>query len=263
MTAVTLKDGSAVEDRRLDRLVQFDPRSLAFPVRATILAEADGAPKALRSRSWAVAQTLDQGVEGRCVEFAHCHEMLAAPTKVAMSKVQRILDGRLIYWPAQQNDPWPGGSYPGASPVYEGTSVLAGMQQAVLLGFYKGYRWCFGLEDVCLALGHVGNVILGVNWHRNMFRPDARGFISATGPVDGGHAILARAVRIVWKASSPRLSLADVDLDRSYVTLRNSWNASWGRGGDCYLTLRDLDVLLRAQGEAVVPEGRRSNPRGS
>lgn len=257
--ALTLRDGSTVADPRLDRLVAFDERSRLFPVRATIVATSDE-PKPLRSKSWALADTLDQGSEGRCVEFSLCHEMLAAPTKVPTAAIDRILAGKLIYWPAQQRDYWQGGSYPGATPFYEGTSVLHGMQVAHELGFYAAYHWAFGLEDVCLALAYRGPVVLGINWHRNMGRTDARGYISATGPIDGGHAILARAVRIVWLPNSPRLSIRDVDLDRSFVTLRNSWGPRWGvKGGDCYLTLRDLDMLLKANGDACVPTKRRSN----
>jgi hypothetical protein len=41
-----------------------------------------------------------------------------------------------------------------------------------------------------------------------------------------------------------------------HYVLRNSWGADWGRNGDCYLTSRDMARLLKAGGEAAIPEGR-------
>lgn len=64
----------------------------------------------------------DQGVEGRCVEFA----MLRALS--LMNRKRYDLTTRWHYWRAQQTDEWQGGSYPGASPQYAGTSVRAGLE---------------------------------------------------------------------------------------------------------------------------------------
>jgi hypothetical protein len=64
----------------------------------------------------------DQGVEGRCVEFAMLRMLTHANRK------RYDITTRWHYWEAQRSDEWPGGSYPGASPRYEGTSVRAGLE---------------------------------------------------------------------------------------------------------------------------------------
>lgn len=58
--ATTLKNGTVVEDARLDRLVQFDERSRAFPIRAAV------GDKPFRSYTWRCTPRLDQGPDGAC-----------------------------------------------------------------------------------------------------------------------------------------------------------------------------------------------------
>lgn len=55
-----------------------------------------------------------------CVEFACLRERSLA------NRVRYDITSRVHYWMMQREDYWEGGSYPGASPVYEGTSVRAG-----------------------------------------------------------------------------------------------------------------------------------------
>lgn len=258
MAPVTLKDGTTTLDPRLDRLVEFDEESRRFGVMRTI--EYDY-PRPYRHRC---SHYLDQGQEGACVEFAWVHEFLAAPALVPLPVGQEITRQHAIYWPAQRDDYWPGGSYPGASPFYEGTSVLAGAKRAKALGFIESYFWAFGIQQVILAIGRKGPSVLGLDWLEGMFRPDADGWIRATGAVAGGHAILAKGIRLFWlpgtTAAQKRSSgwFAHLDLDRSYVILHNSWGPTWGPlGGDCKISVRDLDLLLQRNGECCVPLGRK------
>ena len=248
-----LKDGSEVLDPRLDRIrSKEDWGVFNYLIRTLITATRP------RSYTHRVGYWLDQGQEGRCVEYAICHELLAKPMKVAYHLIQNILATKGIYWPAQMEDYWPGGSYPGASPIYEGTSVHAGMAVARRLGFFGEYRWAFDLRDVVMALGYKGPVVLGVNWYPGMFRPDANGFIHITGSVAGGHAILAYGVKIHWTSGGllrfwKSRTWEDVDLDKSYVKLHNSWGKDWGQDGTCKISLRDLGRLLDEHGEATIP----------
>lgn len=248
-----LKDGSEVTDPRLDRIrSKEDWGVFNYLIRTLITATRP------RSHTHSVRHWLDQGQEGRCVEYAICHELLARPTLVSLTVVLSILAGRLIYWPAQREDWWPGGSYPGASPVYEGTSVHAGMQVAQRLGFFSEYRWAFDLRDLVMAIAYKGPAVLGINWYRGMHHPDANGFIHPTGSLDGGHAILAYSVKIYWTSGGilkfwKSRTWEDVDLDKSFVRLHNSWGKDWGQEGTCKLSLRDLGRLLDEQGEACIP----------
>jgi hypothetical protein len=234
---IELKDGSIVYDPRLDRLKQFDEKSRAFPVRMTLTAEQVKKP---RGYTWGCPFWFNQGREGRCVEYGIVHEAGARPALVKAMLLEQILADKLIYWPAQREDQWPGGSYPGATPKYEGTSVLAGVKVAVRLGLYKEYRWAFGLDDLILAVGYKGPAILGVDWYEGMFDTDDKGFIHVSGGIAGGHAILCNGVSVSKRA----------------FRLHNSWGKDWGVNGEAWLSFADMEKLLHDQGEACIPSVR-------
>jgi len=215
------------EDIRLDRIAQFDPKSRSFPIRASYQT------KPLRSYTWRCKQHFDQGREGACVAYALGHELASRPAETTGMNDQWLVQN--VYWEAQKIDPWEGGSYPGATSFYEGTSILAGVKILHKKKFFKEYRWAFSLNDVLLGLGYNGPAVLGLNWYEGMMWPDKDGYIKPTGKLLGGHAIMARAV----------------DIKNQRVILRNSWGAAWGNNGDCYISFDDLNTLLHQYGEAV------------
>jgi hypothetical protein len=231
-----LRDGTVVSDARLARLQQFDERSRNFAIR-DLLTGKDPVTKVWNCKAW-----LDQGSEGACVGFSMGHELIAQP------KVVQNIDDQYareqIYWEAQKIDPWPGGSYPGASPSYEGTSVLAGIKVLKNLGFIGSYRWSFSISDLVLAVGHEGPAVLGVPWYEGMFEPAPCGYLHPTGEKVGGHAILCRGVNI----------------KRERFLLHNSWGKSWGKDGTAWITWEELDGLLKNGGEAVIPMERVRSP---
>lgn len=209
-------------DPRLDRLVQFDERSRAFPIRALLPDKAKP-----RSYTWGCGIWLDQGNEGACVGFSISHEAAAKPVVVL-----GITDdtARTLYHRARELDDYPGEDY-------EGTSVLGGIKAAQEVGWYPSYSWAFGLDDLILGVGHHGPSVLGLDWREGQMDTDANGFIHATGDVVGGHAILCRGVNVKGR----------------YFTLRNSWGSGWGVNGDCRISFDDMDSLLHSQGEACLP----------
>lgn len=209
-------------DRTLDRVPFFDARSRDFPIRALLDTTQP------RSYTWACTTYLDQGSEGACVGFAWAHEAAARP--VVHPVTERTARG--IYQAAQQLDPWPG-----AEPDYSGTSVLAGAKATRTQGLVKSYRWAFGLTDALAAISRHGPTVLGINWREGMWDTDKAGYIHATGPIVGGHAILATGVNVRART----------------VTLHNSWGQTWGRNGNALITWADLDTLLRDDGECCVP----------
>lgn len=224
--------------RKLDRLVNFDARSRRFAA----ISDPDR-DKPIRSYTWACNRWHDQGVEGQCVGYAWTHELAARPHVVSTDYNMATQ----IYKEAQRLDIWPGEDY-------EGTSVLAGIKavQALLPGLIGGYRWAFGLEDLVRVLGYKGPAVLGVNWYSDMFDTDVDGFVHASGEVVGGHAILARGVKLVWNAGTGR-TFADLDIFRSYILLRNSWGQGWGINGDAKISLNDMNNLLHQEGEVCIP----------
>jgi hypothetical protein len=228
MPPITIRDGSTVADPRLTRIVQFDERSRGYPIRAAI--DPSASP---RSYTWRCDIHLDQGSEGSCVGHACAHEIAARPKVLGADSALALH----IYHEAQKIDPWPGGSYPGATPQYEGTSVLAGIKMLRSMGYVEEYRWAFGIEDLILAVGYKGPAILGINWYEGMFGPWPCGHIHPEGGLAGGHAILCKGVSV----------------SKRTFTLHNSWGESWGDGGDTLITWEEMERLLYEQGEAVIP----------
>lgn len=250
---VTLKDGTEVEDSRLDRLVQFDERSRNFPIRTLV------ERKRPRSYTWRISVDflIDQSSEGACVGFAVANELMARPAEVRIGNeyATNQFSRETVYWGAQRIDPWDGGSYPGASPQYEGTSVLAGIKIAHELGYFDEYRWSFDIESLVLGVGYNGPALIGINWYRSNYWPDQRGYIRPEGDIVGGHAVVLRAVKIKWKEEALSINwrkrnFDHVDQDASYFTMRNSWG-QWGKGGDCYITVADMARWLQDRGEAA------------
>ena len=218
-------------DRRLGRLPQFDERSRLFKISAVV-------PKTPRSYTWRCQRVLDQGDEGSCVGHGVAHELIARPVEALT--VDHKYARETIYWGAQKIDEYPGGSYPGAKPFSEGSSVLAGCKVAKSLGWMDSYLWSFGIDDLILGVGYNGPAVLGIDWYDDMMDTDAKGFIHATGEVAGGHCILCNSVNISGK----------------YFKLHNSWGPSWGTGGECKISFSDMTKLLKAEGEAAFFVGR-------
>lgn len=222
--------------RTFDRRVHFDERSRQYPVRTLV------ADKPPRSYTWSCYGWLDQGSEGACVGFGWSHELIARPAVITVDNQF----ARKLYRRAQQLDDFPGENY-------QGTSVLAGAKAILESGYMKEYRWAFGLNDLIMAIGYLGGAVLGLNWYEGMFDHDSKHFIHATGSLAGGHCILANGLKLVKLDSSKMLSLDNIDLNKSYVRLHNSWGNKWGLNGECFMSLTDLDRLLHEDGEACIP----------
>lgn len=235
-----------VNGRVFDRAVYFDERSRNYPITAGI------STYPLRGYTWSCAAFNDQGQQGACVGFAWSHELTARPYPVPTDNAL----ARSIYLRAQQIDEWAGEDY-------SGTSVLAGAKATKELlntsgqAYLQEYRWAFGINDLLLALGYKGPAVLGLNWYSGMFNTDSAGFIRKTGSWVGGHAILARGCSLVWVDKNGPRQYSNLDTQRSYVLLRNSWGADWGTNGDAKISVADLDALLRENGDACVPVLRR------
>lgn len=251
-----LKDGSTPEDPRLDRLYEEDWNSLNYPVTALLEKKRPYEEYVPESFTWPVAETLDQGQEGACVGFGYAHEALARPNVIRVHNGEPV-DAKFarekIYWPSQEKDEWEGGSYPGANPVMEGTSGLAGAKTMVELGIYPAYYWALDLKQLALGVAYEGPAVMCVNWHKGMATPDAENFIHVTGKQTGGHCILCNGVIVVFLDPNAPPTWENVDWDKSCFVWHNSWGRPWGIDGECLISFRDVDLLLKAQGEACFP----------
>jgi len=232
----TLRDGTTNTDVRLDRLAEFDEASRQYPVTALI-----GTAEVPTTKLWSIpdgSPVLDQGQEGACVGFGVTNELRFNP--VPIPNLDATFAKQTIYWGAQRTDQWPGGSYPGATPQYEGTSVLAGIKTAAKLGFYGEYRWAFGENDLALAVSKIGPGVIGINWYTGMFKPDAKGYLNITGKVEGGHCILVSGLTITTAAGG------------GYYTVYNSWGPNWGRQGTARIRRSAMTRLLHEDGDACI-----------
>lgn len=250
--AVQLKGGQFTTDVRLDRVREVDLRSLNHLVRDELTAE----EQKLRSFSYQVPVRLDQGQEGACVGNGYAHELAGYSVKVP-----GITNGvaRALYFLFQQNDSWPGGAYPGATPFYEGTSVLAGAQVLKALGFYQAYKWSLTVQEFILAIAYKGIQVMGVDWYDGMFDVDSDGYIRPTGNIAGGHCVAVVAVKLVKLDKNKLLTWDNVDWVKSFITILNSWGESWGKAGLAKIALIDL-LKLWPGGDFLCPVGRQFRP---
>lgn len=227
------------EERTLDWAPHFDERSKNYPIRGAMY----GSTRK-RNKLWRTGQILDQGREGACVGFGWTAEALSTPVSVDLNRVKADVPrdptafAHSLYKRAQQVDYWEG-------EAYEGTSVLAGAKTMQEYGLLREYRWAFGINDVVDAVLSRGPVVLGINWHYDMYWAP-NGVVRPTGAVVGGHCLTA----VGYRVKSEKLDGEDG------IILQNSWGPDWGIDGLALIRVNELGNLLQAGGEACVPSKR-------
>lgn len=245
---VRLKDGTEPDDARLGRLVDFDVRSRSWPVSAVL------PTRVPRSYTWRMGRALHQGDTSSCVSFMLGGQAVGRPAP--LDRPERLSWSWLMarYCDMQAIDRWPGADRAcgGAGPWYGGTSVLAGLKVFRGAGFFREFRWAFGVEDAVLGVGRNGPGLVGTWWRSGMSWPDSAGRIWWGGDWQGGHAYVVSAV--------------DVSGVRSWldgeVEVTNSWGPGWGREGRAWLKIRDFGAALEAQGECAFAQRRTWRPAG-
>ena len=220
MTEYHLRDGSTTKDQRLARLVEADPRTLVYPVRALMPVKATRA----RSYTWSIGSILDQGSTSSCVGHAVAHRLIARPVVRPEITGKDALE---FYRLAQTLDPWEGENY-------EGTSVLAGAKAAKQKGYISAYHWATTLDDLIMGVSYLGPGVIGTWWWSNMMDTTTNGAVSPTGYKMGGHAWLINGLNLRAKL----------------FFCVNSWGEKWGKEGKFIITFSDMEKLLKDAGEA-------------
>jgi hypothetical protein len=220
---------------RFGRRFSPDPQDRGYLMRRRLAAA--GAPLPTR-KTWKITSTaLNQGNTGTCVGHAWANFLRCAP----LQTVKGAPSPFDIYRKAVTVDEWSSNDNEAKLPdrdprLDDGTSVRAGAEAVTSFGRLHTYLWAFTLQPALEFVLTQGPVVLGVNWYSS-FNPNSEGIIRI-GPnakVEGGHAVL-------WRGA---------DTKRGLALLSNSWGDTWGKSGECWIPLRDLDRLISLeQGEA-------------
>lgn len=246
--------------RRLDWFPRFDPASRGY-------AAAPGVTELPTSgRLWTPGRVLDQGQEGACCGFAAAAE--AAATPVPVPRVTNLY-ARGWYLNAQRRDEWPG-------EAYDGTSVLATMQEGVARKLFGRYAWSFTVEQLAHAIvkpeGEDGGpAVIGVPWREGSYSTDQLGILRPVGRVVGGHALCLLGFvpdtsdddeqPELWEQLG-RLNLASAvekvlqSEDGAFIGV-NSWGPTFGRNGLFVAPVPVVRDWFRAGGEFAQPQQRK------
>jgi hypothetical protein len=176
---------------------------------------------------WSVPIRLDQGPEGECVGHGHAHARAALGLDIGAVTLQNPTAEKL-YERAQFFD--------GAPPDEQsGASTGGGAKATVELGGIAAFSWCLSVADIIGGLA-ISPVPIGVPWYAGMMDVDADGFIHPTGTVQGGH----------------EPCVIGYDPAVQVFTICNSWGATWGVGGVCFIHEAEFATQFANGGDAVV-----------
>lgn len=207
----------------LGRNVKHDPRSRHYPAKVA---------DTRRPVSWQhFGPVLNQGKLGSCTGNALAQALNTGPLHQDGARLLVESDAVRIYSRATQLDDAPG-EYPPTDTGSNGLSVCRAAQE---FGLIKSYAHAFTVDHALGAL-QLQPFLFGTHWYRDMFTPDADGFVHPGGELAGGHEICC---------------VAD---SGSYLELLNSWGDEWGVEGRFRLTYADFEALMNDQGDVTVPE---------
>lgn len=207
---------------------EIEPFSGHIPGDAVIPEEAHGslasapdeAPR--NERYYKSGKVLDQGSEGACVGFCGTNFLTATPIgSFPRANIQTLNNHAIsFYKTCQKIDEWPGENY-------SGTSVSALCKLLKDRGFIETAVMTTSFEEMVRWKLYRGPLMISTPWHEGCYRPNAQGFIRPTGKKVGGHAILDRAITR-WRTA----------------VWFNSWGASFGFGGNGYVSESDMRWLI-------------------
>jgi len=214
------------EDFGLGRLAAPDANDHGFLMAAVLPA---APPPSVDYKYWSQNGWWgDQNGYPQCVGYGWAHYLEDGP--ITHSGPAPVVAPQYIYDEAQKVDEW-------AGTPHDGTSVRAGAKVLQAEGRISEYRWAFDIDTVVNALLTTGPVVVGTNWYRDMFYPDAKtGLIKVSGALAGGHCYVLNGANRKTKL----------------IRGKNSWSRDWGKRGNFYITFDDMDRLIKEDGEACL-----------
>jgi C1A family cysteine protease len=189
-------------------------------------------------RMWVSPGVLDQGNSSTCV--VHAADKYLTTRPIVNPGWSTFKDRFKIYKEVQAIDEWPDNGDD------DGTSVRAMMKWLKSHGYVRSYHWGFDCETVVNHVLAFGPVEMGTIWDEGLSQPDRHGYIFSTVDDfdDMGHA---------W-------TIIGADRERVHrptghvgaVRMVNSWGTGWGQRGRAWVSFKELDKLIKIQGEAAV-----------
>ena len=169
----------------------------------------------------------NQGNTPQCVAYSWTHWLAEGPiTQNSTVNGSATIDVAKLYHDAQKVDTWAGENY-------DGTSVRAGAKILKDMGYISSYYWAWDIDTLINTLLTISPVVVGTEWKYDMFFPNEKGIISATGKSMGGHAYL----------------LDGVNVKKKLIRIKNSWGRDWGNKGFAYISFDDMENLMSNYGE--------------
>jgi C1A family cysteine protease len=199
-----------------------------------------GAPKRMpsaTSKYWGHLPAMDQDDTSECVAFARTQLLTTGPVKNRRKRAEREVNEQFsheFYAKCQAIDEW-------KDEPHDGTSVRAAMKVSQAEGWIGEYLWAYEMNPIIAHMLTVGPMQVGTLWTDGM-EPDAKGFISATGIVRGGHSYLLDGINTKKRCSDGTVGAFRV---------LNSWGLNWGSNGLCWISFADFAKLLHEDGEAA------------
>ena len=200
----------------LGRVYVPDARDANFPA-SVHLASLAPAPTVLSRTYIRGPIRVDQGQHGYCVGYAGSNWKQCSPIRTPVTNQTGTDD----YMACKQVDGLP----PNGS---DGTYDRALMKVYVAQGIIDRYLWATTPEELKNWILMVGPVMVGTPWYGSMFNPDAKGLVTISGTVAGGHEYLVRG----WSNTAKKYRCS------------NSWGAGWGIDGDFWIREADLVRLI-------------------
>lgn len=182
---------------------------------------------------WEDKLQLDQGDFGTCVGNGWAQWGNTDPVNDGYNQT----DARAIYYDATVFDGAPDDpDAPGGG--QQGATVRSGAKAMQKRKRNSAYAKAKNVDEVKAWLAAKGSVVIGSDWHSDMFNPDKNGYVTPTGSIEGGHCYLL---------------LGDLVSEDAFL-FQNSWGTGWGQNGYFKMKYDDFAKLLNDGGEAWVSE---------
>jgi hypothetical protein len=196
---------------------ESDVRDADYPPERLEAMIAAGKAKPL---AWRVPRILDQGEKGTCVAAGtlgacDCDDETRTDSGFTSADILPF------FAKITGHGPLPDG----------GAQVRNGLKAAKKAGYISAYSGLTTAAAITSWLEQHGPIVVGVDWFASMDKPNAKGFVTVSGSIRGGHCVYMNG-------------------DLGGLDFVNSWADTWGLKGHFYMTATQFAKLRNGDFEA-------------